>query len=451
MIYSSKTLLLSAVLLASSLLIVGLMHIHIFNGADGFEIMESSFNSLRKGVKPPFKKIEDENKVNLGKNINITLGFRDNTEARIVTMMFLRNKLTVTPKGRTINIQGDLGYTLKFFMNDIYLLYMNRFKELEARYSISPISSMYFLNRILQKMAIAMAKQNMDEQEKLIVKIREKLLVPAYNLREALPVSETSGFLSITLGTFGILIFAILWDLSNFLFFGTLASENFMKSLRIMLGRQLSDADLKKLAIRKKKMAKAMQDRKRKAEQQKKVEGTKTNREALRKLPEPKIKSEKAATTKKKIIKKKNVYSEGSAGEHETRTDPVKPDAQQQEKNIKKKPPIKQKLLQKESVDTTPKAKVRKTGNSPTPRHKSDEQNKTAGKPVKKVTDKKSEKSTSQTQNKKVTTQQGRKKAAAKPKPESGNKPDRTSPPAVKKKPVKPKQAAQKGIKPDEQ
>ena len=450
MTYSFKTLIMSAALLVASLLIVGLMHIPMFSGMDGFEVMESSFNSLRKGVKPPFGKIEKENKINLGKNINITLVFRDNTEARIVTMMFLRNKLTVTPKGRTINIQGDLGYTLKFFMNDIRLLYMNRFTELERRYSISPTLSMYLLNRILQKMSAAMAKQKMTEQEKLIKKIRKKLLVPAYNLREALPVSETSGFSSISLGTLGILFFAILWDISNFLFFGTLASEKFMKNIRIMLGRELSDAQKKRIAIRKKKMAKAMQARKQKAEKGKKIKSTRTNKDALKKIPEPKMKSERSADSKEKAIKKKKNRSAEAAKVHKGKPATAEASAQQKKKTIKKKSTAKQNPSPKGSTEVTSKKKVRKAEEAPAPNKKTGVQKKNTEKPVKKVSGKKLKESTSQTKSKKVTTQQGRKTAAAKPKPDSGSKPENKPAPTAVKKPVRPKQAAQKGIKPDE-
>ncbi len=443
MTYSFKTLTISAVLLVSSLIIIGAMHLPIFSGADGFEAMESSFNSLRKGVKPPFDTLEKQNKVNLGKNINITLVFRDNNEARIVTMMFLRNKLTVTPKGRTINIQGDLGYTLKFFMHDIHLLYMNKFKELESRYSISPTLSMYLMNRILQKMAAAMSKQKMDEQEKLIKNIREKLLIPAYNLREALPVSETSGFSSITLGTFGILIFAILWDISNFLFFGTLSSESFMKNLRIMLGRELSDAEKKRIAIRKKKMAQAMQARKKKAEKENKTKSTRTNKDALKKMPEPQIKSEKPADSKKKAVKKKKAAPEGISQKRKT-NNAANPEAQQKKKTVKKKTPATQKNSPNKSAEAAPKKRVRKTDESLKPKKKGTIKKDAAGKKVKEPT--------SQTKSKKVTTQQGRKKAAAKAKPESGNKPEsKPAATAVKKRPVKPKKAAQKEIKPDEQ
>ena len=295
MIFSIKTLIISAILFASSLMIIGIMYLPVFHGVNGFKTMETTFNSLRKGVRPPFKKIELTNEQYLGKNFRTTLVFRDSDKARIATMMFLANKLTVTPKGSSVNIQGDLGYTLKFFMEDIYLLYENRFDILEKKYSMPFMQSMYMLDRILKKLATSMASQKMKPQEKLIQDIRSRLLVPSYNLREALPVGQTSGFFYLAIGTLGIMLFAILWDISNYMFFGTLASENFLKPLRISLGRELSDdekAAIKRknelMEIKRKKLEAAKRARaEKKAEELMKVRegGTRTNKETLKKKP----------------------------------------------------------------------------------------------------------------------------------------------------------------------
>lgn len=243
MIFSFKTLTAAAILFISSLLIIAAMHLPLLEGKNGFEAMEGTFNSLRKGVKPPFAKLENENTEYLGKNFKATLNFSDLEKARAATTIFLRNKLTVSPRGRTVNIQGDLGYTLKFFMNDINLLYIHKFTELEQRYSMPATQSMYIMDRILKKLAVSMASQKNKDREDIIKKIRQELLIPAYNLRDALPVSETSGITHLILGTLGILLFAILWEVSNFLFFGTLDSKYFMKSMRVMLGRELSDEE----------------------------------------------------------------------------------------------------------------------------------------------------------------------------------------------------------------
>lgn len=429
MTYSFKTLTVAVILFVSSMIIVGAMYLPLFNGANGFEAMESTFNSLRKGVKPPFKKIKAENNQYRGKNINTTLVFRNNEEARIATLMLLRNKLTVTPKGRKVNIQGDLGYTLQFFMDDIHLLYMNRFDILERRYSMPATQAMYYLNRILQKLAVAMASQKKDAQEKLIRTIRQKLLIPAYNLREALPVSETSGFTYLTLGTLGLLLFAILWDMSNFLFFGTLASEDFMKKLRIKLGRELSGAQKKAIAAKKKKIAKAKAMKKK--EQGEKVKSTKTNKEGLKKSTKPKTKTDTSATAPQKKLKKKKAPT----------TDATATGAKK--KVVKKKAAGQKTALNKSPANPAPKKTV-----NPEVKKKRPIKKDANGNLVKKSAgNKKTKVATSQTNGKKVTTGQKKNKAAPNPTPETVKK--------QKKKPIRkteqPPRVSKKEIKPDEQ
>lgn len=315
MTFSMKTLLISAVLFAASLMAVGSMYLPLFEGKNGFQTMETAFNSLRKGVRPPFKKLTEENEINLGRNFRTTMVFRSNEKARIATMIFLANKLTVTPKGRSVNIQGDLGYTLQFFMDDISLLYANRFDLIEKKYSMPYMQSMYMLDRILKKMSPALAALNLSRQEKLVRDIRGKLLVPAYNLREALPVGQTSGFFYLTFGTIGILIFAIFWDISNYMFFGTLVSENFLNPLRVKLGLELSDEE--KAAIKKKeellKKKRAKMEAAKKARAKKKAEellktreGKRTNKEALKKQTDPEQNKDKAKPAARKTGKKKS-------------------------------------------------------------------------------------------------------------------------------------------------
>lgn len=454
MIYSFKTLVIAMILFVASMTIIGTMYLPIINGENGFKTMENTFNSLRKGVKPPFDKIGAENEEFLGKNFKATFVFKDNEKARTATLMFLRNKLTVTPKGRTVNIQGDLGYTLKFFMNDIHLLYMNHFDQLERRYSMPPTYSMYMLDRILKKFAITLASQKKKKQEALVKKIRQKLLIPAYNLRAALPVRETSGFTYLALGTFGILLFAILWDISNFLFFGTLTSDNFMKTIRVAMGREMSDQEkallLKREKIKKKKAAAAA------AKAKKTKEGKRTNKEALQEVEgvvAPKRESTKKVKTKTSEGKKKtrsDVQDVDRKAKHSS-PDKNKESAAPAKKSVSKKKaaPKTQSEKQQTSKKKNPaseKAKNRKAAVPP-----KDSKKTTATKSQKiKTTTKKQNAATSQKDDKKVTTHQTTKKSAPKATPEgkkkSKNTPPKPQAPKRKSAPEKPKAKQQDKI-----
>ncbi|CCO25308.1 hypothetical protein [Maridesulfovibrio hydrothermalis] len=451
MTYSFKTLIAAAIIFIASLAIVGSLHLPIHQGKNGFEAMESTFNSLRKGVKPPFKKIAAENNQYLGKNFKATITFKDNGKARTATMMFLRNKLTVSPKGKTIHIQGDLGYTLQFFMNDIHLLYMHKFDQLDEKYSMPAINSMYMMDRILKKLAVFMASQRMTKQEDLINKIRRQLLIPAYNLRDALPISETSGFLYLSLGTVGILIFTILWDASNFLFFGTLASKDFMKTIRIALGREKSEAQIK-AELKRKKMkqkAKAAKIKKAKAAKAAKADGPKTDRKTLKKIKTPE--NEKGKAAPKKAVSQKKLKSDT------TTKRASKPQIKPSTNTATKNGAVRKKTLKKSAQDAskktskTAKSAASKNGIAKSPRKKAapskavpekKEANKAAAKTA---SNKKEVPATSQTVGKKVTTPQGKAKTAAKAAPEGQRQVKKKAPvPQTDKKIPAPKKAKAK-------
>ena len=396
MIYSGKTLILSAILFLLSMLTLGSMYIPVFDGNNGFDAMENTFNSLRKGISPPFDKLTQENKKNLGKNITADITFSNDDITEVATSILLRNKMMVTPSGRTLRIQGDLGYTLQYFLRDIWMLYFNKNDELEKKYSMSATQSMFVVDRILKHLAISLASQKMDEQEKLTKAIRSEVLVPAYNLRNAPPISETSGITYLALGTLSLLLIATLWDLANLLFFRTITDSAFL--IRIS-GREKKEkiAAAKKLAELKKKAAKT------------------STSPADKKTAVP---TEKASPPKK--VKPKTADMPTKAKQKPTSTKPTVNTATSKDAIKKSSQPTDTQVKAKKKVVPASKpVTAGKTNAANSPKTATATKlkpiKKTDDKPLKKpensvVTQKRSSTATSQKLNKKVTTQQEKKK-----------------------------------------
>jgi hypothetical protein len=151
------------------------------------------------------------------------------------------------------------------------LLYFNKSVELEKKYSMPATQSMFVVDRILKKLAISLASQKMTTQENLTKKIRSEVLVPAYNLRNAPPISETSGITYLALGTFSLLLIATLWDLANLLFFRTITDHSFLRKISGAEKREKLAAAKQKAAL-KKKVAKKPADPKKATDSKKAAE-----------------------------------------------------------------------------------------------------------------------------------------------------------------------------------
>ncbi|OEU69082.1 MAG: hypothetical protein BA863_04320 [Desulfovibrio sp. S3730MH75] len=251
--YSVKTLLASLLLLFLSIGALGTMYLPLEDGKNSFEIMESTFDSLRKGITPPFDELKAANSVNLGKSFSANLTFSSRKMTEAATRVLLRNKLMVTPKGRTLKIQGDLGYTLQYLMDDVHHLYFNQNKKIENKYGMSTTQSMFVVDRILKKLAISMRSKRMITQEQLVNKIRLEELVPAYNLRNTPPINIKSGFTYLSIGTFVLLMFTLLWDLANLFFYRTITDVSFLKKMSGAAKLENKAAFIKKQKARKKK------------------------------------------------------------------------------------------------------------------------------------------------------------------------------------------------------
>ncbi len=422
--YSIKTLLTALLLLFLSVAALGTMYLPLENDKNSFEIMESTFNSLRKGITPPFEELNAANRDNLGKSFTANLSFSNRKIFEAATRILLRNKLMVTPKGRTLKVQGDLGYTLKYLMNDVRQLYFNQNKKLENKYGMSATQSMFVVDRILKKLAISMKSKRMTAQEQLTSKIRLEALIPAYNLRNALPIHINSGFTYLSIGTFVLLMLTLVWDLANLLFFRTVTDVSFLKKMSGAEKIENKAAFIKKQKARKKKAAALAKKAAAAAEE---------------------AKTGKDDPANKKVVKNKKPVTDvpKSAAPKQSATKPASPkdDSKKPARNKAKEKSPEQKTAVKKSSESAAKKDGPPKQVAPELKRKktiATTADNNPAKPVKKPASpkkaqvappKKTQPTASQKTSEKVIPPAGNKKGAAKPTPA---KPKRTAPKAVK-------------------
>lgn len=232
MVDSIKPLTIGFLCIISAILLSSSMNFKLFNNMSANQVFDSVFRSMRKGVVPPFKKLENMNVNFLGKNYAGTLTFPSEKIASAASVILLKNKLLNVPAGKEVSIQGDLGYTLEYFMRDIWQMYYNRSEVLEARYSMPPKSSMYIISLILNSISDDLEAKNMFSQKTMVDEIINKALIPSYNMYGTAPLRIVPDMTIITAGTAYIIFFSTLWGFGLIQILRTLDQEGFYNRLR---------------------------------------------------------------------------------------------------------------------------------------------------------------------------------------------------------------------------
>lgn len=335
---SIKSLMAGFILLALAISLAGAMNLPLFMGDSPNHAIDSVFNSMRKGVVPPFKKLQAQNREYLGENYMGTLVFPDAEIAKAASVVLLKNKLVNAPDKNRVTIKGDLGYTLSYFLRDIRMLYYNRGKTLEQRYSMPPKKSMYVVNEILKALSSDMQAKNLPAQKELVESIRQKALIPSYNMLGTVPLDIVPGMLLLSAGTLIILIFAGLWGLGFIIILKTVNQKDFYHQLKTELASRKQKKAATKSGGKKKGTKNTAQSQKtsqkgspKKASKKAPQDGKAKSAPKKQKPPEKSTKTSSEEVKKKKTAPAKKKSSQG--------TKAATSEAQgKQRKKVRKKP-----------------------------------------------------------------------------------------------------------------
>ncbi len=181
----------------------------VFQGKNGLEFADDSFNKLAKGSSYFIPKVYKSVEKFAGKAVTSSITFDKSEDAESSAKMFTLAGATAVQNGTSVKIEGDLGAILRNVLNDADAMYHNNGKAVSERYGMDEKKALENWWQALGKIEKNMKKEKMLVEAKIVSDVIKKGIEPGYNFYEidANKVSEHAGMLS------GLLLFYVFYTL----------------------------------------------------------------------------------------------------------------------------------------------------------------------------------------------------------------------------------------------
>lgn len=190
----------------------------VFQGKNGLEFADSSFNKLAKGSSYFIPKVAKSNEQFMGKPFSVTIK-TDKLEdkpgegekrAEGIAKVFTTAGAKATVSGASLKIEGDLGQVLASALQDSDVMFRNEGEKVKARYATDDEKKMFRQwHNGLTRINKEFDKEKKINESKMVNAVVKKAVEPAYNFYQidANKVIDHAGMLS------GLLIFYVFYTL----------------------------------------------------------------------------------------------------------------------------------------------------------------------------------------------------------------------------------------------
>jgi len=194
---------------ASFLGILLLIFSPVFNGKNGLEFADETFNELAKGSSYFIPKVTKEVGPFTGKQFTATIKLEKAVDAARTAKLFTQAGATVEIKESTLKMGGDLGAVLNSALRDSDTMYKNDGKAVSDRYGYDEKMVMKDWWQALSAIEKGLKKEKNIEAAKAVSDVNKKAIEPAYNFYkiDAQKVSEHAVLLT------GLLMFYVLYTM----------------------------------------------------------------------------------------------------------------------------------------------------------------------------------------------------------------------------------------------
>jgi len=194
---------------ASFAVVLTLIFSPIFNGKNGLEFADETFNMLAKGSSYFIPKVTKQIEPFTGKQFTATLKLEKPDDAARTAKLFTQAGATVEIKQSTLKLGGDLGGVLKSALKDSDAMYKNNGKAVSERYGYDERKVMKDWWQAFAAIEKGMKKDKNIESAKAVSDVNKKAIEPAYNFYQidAQKVSEHAVLLT------ALLLFYVLYTM----------------------------------------------------------------------------------------------------------------------------------------------------------------------------------------------------------------------------------------------
>ncbi len=218
MIKNTKTFNIGALFAITFLGILIAIFSPLFNGKNGLEFADDSFNKLAKGSSYFIPKVAKNNEQFMGRPFSVLIRV-DKPEdkpgdaekrAGNIAKVFTTAGAKVAINDMTVKIEGDLGKVLASALQDADAMFKNNGEMIKARYGTDDEKKMFRQwHNALSRINKEFDKEKKIEESKMVNAVVKKAIEPAYNFYhiDSNKVRDHAGMMS------GLLIFYVIYTM----------------------------------------------------------------------------------------------------------------------------------------------------------------------------------------------------------------------------------------------
>jgi len=201
---------------ASFLVVLLLLFSPVFDGRNGLEFADDTFNRLAKGSSYFIPGVSKDVEKVSGSNISVTIKLEKPDDAARIARLFTMAGTKVDVTQSTLKMEGNLGVLLLSILRDADEMFKNNGKSISERYGYDEKKVLKDWWQGLSLIAKMLKKEKSLELAKTIDEVNKKAVEPAYNFYkiEAQKVSEHVILLSALLLFY--VVYTMWWGYSIF-------------------------------------------------------------------------------------------------------------------------------------------------------------------------------------------------------------------------------------------
>jgi len=190
----------------------------LFNGKNGLDFADESFNKLAKGSSYFIPKVAKNNEKFIGKTFAVSIKMDKEGDkpgdaekrAELASKIYTTAGAATEIKGAELKIEGDLGKVLEAALQDSDAMFKNEGEKIKAKYATDDEKKMFRQwHNTLTKIDKAFKKDKKFEEASIVSEVAKKAVEPAYNFYQvdANKVADHAGMMS------GLLIFYVAYTM----------------------------------------------------------------------------------------------------------------------------------------------------------------------------------------------------------------------------------------------
>jgi len=181
----------------------------VFNGKNGLQFADDSFNRLSKGSSYFIPKVSKTVEKVAGKQLSQVITFEKADEAQTAAKLFSTAGAKADVQDTKLSVSGDLTTILKSTVADADAMFKNDGKVVADKYGMDEKKAMKGWWMALGKIEKNMKKEKQIQEAKVLAEVNKKAVEPAYNFYkiEGEKVADHAGMLS------GLLVFYVAYTM----------------------------------------------------------------------------------------------------------------------------------------------------------------------------------------------------------------------------------------------